>query len=373
MSYLAALRSASGVVLSADQQETVGEDISYVEKIVNERAGHYNLAIGGAGMDQLVDGFILHIIEEASKPDVDDLRLLIQKRLREYYENDIRLYPGKHKMLAFLIAVNDTLNGKVYLWQTKGMRLFDVKNYAVIGYNAPFAKYMLRRMYRDDLPLSQLVLLATYVVAVAKTTATSVGLGTQIAIVRENGIALEPPDDIEEMEDRLRDYEKAMNQVFLACADTSIHVSKLQEMLQEFSDAALALHRSHIDKSVDRKGWEGLINRNDPYPKRPLNSVVTGTGDGRLVFEHDPEKRDRKLNRFRQIMQPLMLGKPRYLKCTNCPAELEYMLSAEPGTGPGKLNCPECGALLRSPAGQADRVRKIGTDEWKVVEGGANA
>jgi hypothetical protein len=152
--------------------------------------------------------------------------------------------------------------------------------------------------------------------------------------------------------------------VFLACADTSIHAYKLEELLMDFTRTVLTLHRDHIEKTLN---IETLFQTDDPYPKRPLGSVVTMLGNGTLKFEHDPEKLAERLKEFATLRR-MTLEASHYLKCINCTAELEYTL-ANPGQdcAPGILNCPECGIQLATAIGKANQVRKIGSLEWKAV------
>lgn len=371
MSYLAAFRSADGVVMSADTQETVGDEKVYVEKITIDRRepGQYGLVIGGAGRGELVDGFVQQLTRKSkkSKPkNLSALEKLIEAVLTEFYAKDVHLLPGKGKGIKFLISATCSVGGAdVGLWRTSGARVFEVPKYAAIGYNAQLCQHVARRSYKSDLPLGQLVLLATYVVAISKSVAVSVGgEDTQVVVIRDNGIYPEPVEYIRDLEGRLKSYEKQITDIFLACADTSIHVHVLQTLLAEFSETTLLLHRQHIDRTLEGKTLVDLMNTNDPYAKRPVGSVITGLHNGTLVFEHDPEKLKEKLARFRWARE-MGLRAPHYFKCVHCNVELEYKLILPiPNQEFGHLKCPKCGSVGRT-IGKVESFRRIGTAAWQ--------
>src|SRR2546422_10043806 len=73
MTYIVGLRSPDGgFVMSADSQETIEEEINYVEKITTDNAGLWEVAIGGAGRAELVEGFVQHAIGAIGQSDAAD-------------------------------------------------------------------------------------------------------------------------------------------------------------------------------------------------------------------------------------------------------------------------------------------------------------
>src|SRR5260370_23603284 len=173
MTYIVGMRSAGerGFVISADSQETYNEEVDYVEKIETDDAGRWEVAIGGAGRGQLVDGFVQHAIEtirKADPKDSDPLGQTLRDALVQFYGTDVRLFPGREKSVKFLIGARHSDTGKTCLWRTAGSRVFPVQKATAIGYRAPFCNYILKRMYRSNLELPQLVLLSVYLLTIAK-------------------------------------------------------------------------------------------------------------------------------------------------------------------------------------------------------------
>src|ERR1017187_4723667 len=181
------------------------------------------------------------------------------------------------------------------------------------------------RLYAPDKPIAQLILSGVYMFTIAENTSNCIKGPISVAVIRENGIFMENVKYIRQIRDRIDDYEPWINNIFLACADTSTHAYKLKELLEEFSAAAVSLHQSQIDKTVGDLTLEEIAKTDDPYPKLPLGSVITTLGDRTMKFEHDPEMLIKKLQQFRQITESLP-AVPRYAKCINCGSEVEYKL-----------------------------------------------
>jgi len=355
--------------MHADSQETVGYYRKTVQKITPESMGKFHVIAAGSGPGDLIDSFIIRLrraFEADTSTEISHFVEVTERTLADFYAFDVSLssLPDDDKFFKFIFAASCPSTGTYGAWFSANVTLCPMQSFELAGWDEPLYVNVGRRFYTKGISIAQAVLAGVYLMTIAEGTSQYVRGPISVAIIRDNGIWMEDADYITEMEARLRDYEQKINQVFLACADTSIHVHNLEAMLTDFATAALALHRGHIDSTVS---LESLLKTNDPYPKRPLGSVVTGMADGRLVFEHDPEKLRRKLEQFEGIRQ-MGLAAPHYLRCIDCSAELEYML-ANPGhdRGPGTLNCPECGTHLRSPMGKARRVRKIGTAEWRDV------
>src|SRR6266403_5581811 len=97
VTYIVGLRSPKGFVISADSQETINGRVSYIEKIATEDAGPWEVAIGGAGRGELVDGFVQHAIEtirQSSAKNVAELGKVLRESLLRFYQNDVRILPG---------------------------------------------------------------------------------------------------------------------------------------------------------------------------------------------------------------------------------------------------------------------------------------
>jgi hypothetical protein len=378
---IAAWALADSIVIHADSQETVTMDdgAEYrktVQKIEPFRTRRYNVGIAGAGNARLALAFI-EKLKRRLEGDTNSVGLrtfveLVEDELAQFYGHDVALCPDPEgeKEIELIIVAVATAASEYGAWVSENAVLCPINRNELIGWREALYKEIADRLYRPDMTIHEAVLAGVYLLTLAERTSNYVRGPFKVAVVRDSGIYMEPEEDIQAMAERLRDYDEKVHKIFLACADTSLHVSKLEDMLQEFADIVLALHKRHIDQSVARRGLAGLLKRDNSYPKLPPGSIVTGMADGRLVFEHDPEKRRQRFGELERLRQ-LALTSPHYLGCPNCSAELEYVV-ADPGQGrgPGEATCPQCGARVRTPAGRASRIRKIGGGQWTDVSPG---
>src|SRR6267378_1746109 len=70
MSYIAGFHCRDGIVMCADTLETYGDYKNYVEKLAVIEDRSYPLAIGGAGIEDLIDPFTQEVLErtKATQP-----------------------------------------------------------------------------------------------------------------------------------------------------------------------------------------------------------------------------------------------------------------------------------------------------------------
>jgi len=90
--------------------------------------------------------------------------------------------------------------------------------------------------------------------------------------------------------------------VFLACADTSIAVHDLQNILSEFSANAAEMHRDHINGMMNTLHWTDALN-GTPVIKHPIG-VPIGIGSGmRMTVQHDAEKAEQEKRRWKEVRE----------------------------------------------------------------------
>jgi hypothetical protein len=378
MTLIAAWRCQDGIVVHADSQETVplwtGVDwVEYrksVQKIAPKKMGAFQVLVAGSGNPGLIESFIVCIerklISEPDKTSLQDFVSLTESELLRFRDVDVRACQDSDKTMDLVIGAVSTATGQYEAWTNKNMRLKPISRERpeLVGWYQALYDDIAARLYTPDKPIAQLILSGVYMFTIAENTSNCIKGPISVAVIRENGIFMENVKYIRQIRDRIDDYEPWINNIFLACADTSIHAYKLKELLEEFSAAAVSLHQSQIDKTVGDLTLEEIAKTDDPYPKLPLGSVITTLGDGTMKFEHDPEMLIKKLQQFRQITESLPAA-PRYAKCINCGSEVEYKLvSPKENLEPGSFNCPECNAVIRS-IGKVSAFRKIGTTAWK--------
>jgi hypothetical protein len=270
----------------ADSQETIGEDKVYVEKIEVRDAGNFFLCIGGAGIGSLVDGFIEAATDAVFGMNADavkqDIKAVLESTLLNYYAHDVKAYPGKGKQIAFLVCVTPKNRKDVFFWESRAARFREVSSYAVIGYEAAFCKNLAKRLYRQNLPLGQIVALAVYLVSIAKGSAVSVGGDTSIVVIRDNGVYPEEKSEIQDFENRISKMNLALDEVLLSFYDLSFTAEQFKAKVQTLGDTLerlrkefLASEAQKVRQKVSDKNWRG-----DPYQKFPLGTVVRLLADG---------------------------------------------------------------------------------------------
>ena len=92
MTYISAFRCLGGIVMSADTQEDWGDQKNYVEKLTIVEEHAYPLAIGGAGIADLIDPMVQEVTERAAeiKPaTAKELATLIKEAIVTVYRDDL--------------------------------------------------------------------------------------------------------------------------------------------------------------------------------------------------------------------------------------------------------------------------------------------
>src|SRR2546427_8825774 len=95
-----------------------------------------------------------------------------------------------------------------------------------------------------------------------------------MALVVPKAIWTEPSEYVKEMEARLKDYEREVNQALLACDDTGLTPDNLSKRLEAFAAVASDLHLKHIKQVIERD----LLPRGHPYAKVPIGTTSYSTG-----------------------------------------------------------------------------------------------
>ncbi len=238
MTYIAAFRCDRGIGLCADTQETRGDYKSYVEKlsIIEDRL--YPLAIGGAGVADIIDGVTQEIIERitsARPATVRELKDLIRDSFQEFYEKDVPLLVLKkqYRTAEFVIAAKPT-NDDFCILLVRARRVFSGIARCIIGYPNSYNIGLLKRLHHETLSIPKGVLLATFLVSQSKTFDEGVGGQTSVVIVRENGAWHDDADDVLSAEKRFTEFSQSIDKLVLAAPDMSITEAQFEEELDAF-------------------------------------------------------------------------------------------------------------------------------------------
>lgn len=305
MTYINAFRCHEGLVMSADTEEDWGDYKNYIEKLAIIDDQSYPLAIGGAGIGDLVEPMVQEVIENAKqkKPSTaQELRSLLKDAIDTVYKVDLPwLAVKKHERTPEFLIGAKPASDDFCIFRIKGRRLYAVKKMAIIGFGTPINNALLARMYRDNLPMQQAVMLAIYLVSLSKKLDEGVGGETSVVIVRDNGAWVDDHQYVAQAEAYIAEFLKLIDSLFLNSVDVSIPPSKFPERLQEFVTNAVN-HRQNFANYSSQRCFERLSEsgfKGDPYNKVFPGAIQEFTTAGFApVREETQEERDRIRQRF---------------------------------------------------------------------------
>jgi hypothetical protein len=309
---IAAYRLATEVIIIADSQETVGDYRVAVNKVVPEQMGEFQVIVSGSGEpSSLLDSFSLLLASKITdKTDsIDTFEKVTQKTLEDFYKKDVKLCPHPDKRVKFLIAASHRKSLQYQVWITENIRLNPIsKNEpTLMGWDEPLYVALAKKFFSPTASPSQTILSGVYLFTIAEETSNYIKDPFKIAVIRGSGIWMEKDSYVEEMSERLGEYETQINNLFLRCADTSVSVIDFNRNLQDFANMASSLHRRHIDHQIEGMTLEDLAKVDDAYAKMPLNSAIIQQEDGRFIIDHSRtnEAYDQNARSLFEQMKPL--------------------------------------------------------------------
>jgi 20S proteasome alpha/beta subunit len=308
MTYIAAFGCSGGIVMCADTLETRGDQKNYCEKIEIVEDQSYPLAVGGAGVEDILKPFMQEIIEHAnaSKPPTKAaLQAEIREAIKTVYERDVPLLVLKKQHLTpqFLIAAKPKIDGPC-IFPVIGRRLYKEQRSAIIGYPSAYNQALLKRLHRDDLPIQQAVMLAIYLVSQSKQFDDGVGGDTQIVVVKDNGAWIDDAEYVRQFEEFIGDFIKLIDPLFLNCVDVSIppdsvfpgKLAEFGEKVKALRHKALLFSAGHtLDRTFNDPNYKG-----DPYPKTFPGSITNIGVGGIDVVEEPAEARQQRQKMMRE-------------------------------------------------------------------------
>jgi hypothetical protein len=302
MTLIAAFRceadGSPAVVICADSQETYGNYKVTVDKIKPRDAGNFDLVVGGSGnIGALIDGLANAIERNISHWESgfteEAGRQQIERVLLAYHAKQVSLYPAKddEKELRFLVCIRDKATSQIHLWKTDGTTAETVSDYALLGWQEPAYDHEVKWLYRKGFWVAQAVLLGVRLFTISRNSL-YIGGPTQVIVVRDNGMHLQNPKNVELLEERAESFSHALARVVLACPDGSIHQGEFKALFAVFEDEVFKLRDYYLNKTASL-----LINRalgdprdlTDAYSPLPPHTIVARKPDGRvLVFSGEP-------------------------------------------------------------------------------------
>jgi len=301
MSYIVAFHCHGGIVMCADSQETVRDEKQYSEKIAVVDDQAYPLAVGGAGVTEIIEAFAQEICEQISlsKPkSKKELKFLVRASIIKVYQEDVPVAVISRQLRTreFLVAAKP-LEETFVILRLRGKRVYEVKEKAIIGYATTLNNRLLERMFRPNLSMQKAVMLAVFLVSQSKAIDLGVGGQTKVAVVVENGAWFDDDVYVQNSEERVKQFLALSDSLFLDSIDVSIPPSELKARLDEFQRKINDLRDDHIKytflRTMDRTSNDPTY-KGDPYSKVFLGAefTVSVTAPFLQVKEETPEERE---------------------------------------------------------------------------------
>lgn len=350
MTLIAAWRTPAGIVIHADSQETCGDYRCEVNKIKAETMGQFQVLVAGAGSPgTLVDAFAIRLQRSIndSVSTIEHFAAIAEKELGRFYRKEVSLCPDTDKNVSYLIAASHPETRRYEAWRTSSIYIDPIPSDvpSLMGWEWQLYVSIAKRLYSRDMTIPQAILAGVYLQSIAEETSNYVKSPISIAVVDEAGIVLEDKAYARKIEDRIKAFESQINKVFLACTDTTVSSPSLEDSLNRFRQAALDLHRDHIDELARKAGVLDFAHGN---PLRKLPFVPMRMLDaGGFAVEHDRETIERNDAEKNANAEWVKEHGIEFLKqtvhCSNCGQEFDAEM---PCRGPHAhtltTSCPHC-------------------------------
>jgi hypothetical protein len=297
MTFISAFRcdNSGSAVIGADSQETIGDYKISIDKLEPVTAGKYYVAVGGAGIGNLVDtlfDYIQEWVEEWDATSERELIHLLRPKIREFYATEVAAYPSRSsKIIHAILCLKHPGNPKPLLFEIRGTTVRKARDFAFVGVETDVLHHLTKRLYRTDMSISQAVLLTIYLFSIVSSTITSVGGEARIVIARDNGIRTHEPLFVDKIQQNVSMFTKLIDKLILMCPDTSLSSSAFDIYLKEFTATAKDLRERYLHEFGHLAIMNALTNpryTGDPYPMIPAGAFIERTrvlDNGSLVDE----------------------------------------------------------------------------------------
>jgi hypothetical protein len=289
-------------VVCADSQETTGDYRFYLSKLEPLKTGNFEIVIGGSGPADLVDAFQLRLEEllpHSSAKNISELKTIIEAELLDFIKIEVTAFaaPKREKYVRFVIAAYAPHAQECGCWITRSSRLKPVQTFELIGYDAPFYRYVAKRLYRTSAGIGQIVRVCLNLFMIVKTTSNYVGGPTTMIVIRRNGVSQENETFIQEAEEHLEELNAATDVLSLALPDTGLSAVAFEAQLQEFLASVREIRKKYVRREGQRiydTITHGKVYE-EKYAKFPeggtiVSQVLNGDILGPPVIDDDPDK-----------------------------------------------------------------------------------
>lgn len=221
MTLIAAFRCYEGVVLCADDQETVDDVFRVrVDKLEPAPVRNYEVAAAGTGnVSELIDGFIDTLWQAVdSWPQALTQRQIqasARRVLVDYFQNEVKHHPAKRaeKYLQFVICLRDQSTRNVFLFETANTVLREVRSSVLMGFWPSIYQHEVDRLYDPSQHAGQVVVLGIHIFDMARKMTNVIGENVKIVVATEHGMKSELDADVKNLQDRFEQFDRLISEL----------------------------------------------------------------------------------------------------------------------------------------------------------------
>src|SRR5258708_30007507 len=199
MTIIAGFRCKDGILICADREESVGTSKKDAEKLFLLHASPWNMTVATAGHSGLCDLAVKRLIQAflraAMVPGVDMDKLeeqheqIIIDVLTKIHEDHIWKNPkSEDYRIRLIVGLSFLPQQTQHLYLTQDNIPQPISRYCCEGYGADLCTYFSDRLYRDDLNLHEIILLAAFIFREVNDTVQFCGGGTDMTFLRPGAL-----------------------------------------------------------------------------------------------------------------------------------------------------------------------------------------
>jgi len=299
-------------VICADSQET--DSAGYkcaVVKLEPIAAGNFQVALGGTGDGEVIDGFVECLKDALGNSNGSTLagfKRVFRDQWQEY-DREVRKLPKDRRYMRFIACARATDGSDFDVWINAGSRLTAIRDDAptLVGWDSTFYRHEARRLFAANLPALQVISLALRLFRLAETTSSYVSGPITVLILCKEGMWLERPEWVDVLRSRIDVFDSQFAGILRLCPDSSIATNEFDSVLQEFVETIRQLR----DDFLQETGAHSFRNRFF-YPVLPRDAVVQ-VGH-KITVKEDPAQAEEHRRMTRQLLEQAMKRFPKAIE-----------------------------------------------------------
>jgi 20S proteasome alpha/beta subunit len=254
---------SDGVILCADTEETAG--VGYVkvplEKVRTLEDSDCTLAITGTGNSALLEMAMEQIIarvRDKSPHTLERTKKIISAVLLKLHKRQVRYQPGnpEAKLLKLLIAVKPR-SEPCSLLHTEGAALHEVSSRCIFG-GGSVVRMLADNLHHPALSLRQTVVIALYVLNMARESASAHGSASHMIAVKNDGKVIYQQLEENAAIERALEMVKAVHRdLVLICADSTLSNDDFRSELRRLCDNMLLIRGDCLKAEAEFRSLSG--------------------------------------------------------------------------------------------------------------------